>query len=63
MAAAAPLPAPSAITPPPAAIEMALPDLAADSLVPAAQTKDTLGMKKILRALNGPKPAEAPASE
>lgn len=63
VAAAAPLAAPSAITPPPAALEMALPDLATDSLIPAAQTKDTLGMKKILRALNGPKPAEAPASE
>ncbi|HEX2217857.1 MAG TPA: hypothetical protein VHG35_03585 [Gemmatimonadales bacterium] len=52
---AEPSPAP-AITPPPAALELTLPDLSADSIVPQARTGDTLAMKKILRALNGTKP-------
>ncbi|CAN5853829.1 hypothetical protein BH24GEM1_BH24GEM1_00020 [soil metagenome] len=55
-------PAQASIAPAPAAIELALPDLAADSLARSAPTKDTLGMKKILRALNGPTSAEAPAA-
>ena len=55
-------PAQASIAPAPAAIELALPDLAADSLARSARTKDTLGMKKILRALNGPTSAEAPAA-
>jgi hypothetical protein len=50
------------ITPAPATIELALPDLPPDSVVPAARTGDTMGMKKILRALNGAKPAEASAA-
>jgi hypothetical protein len=50
------------ITPAPAAIELALPSLPPDSGVPAARTGDTLGMKKILRALNGAKPAESSAA-
>jgi hypothetical protein len=50
------------ITPAPAAIELALPNLPPDSVVPAARTGDTLGMKKILRALNGAKPAESSAA-
>jgi hypothetical protein len=57
----APVAAPS-IAPAPAAIELALPDLPPDSVVPAARTGDTMGMKKILRALNGAKSAEAPAA-
>ncbi len=52
---AGPSPAP-AIAPPPAEVELTLPDLAADSIVPKARTGDTLAMKKILRALNGTKP-------
>ena len=49
--------------PAPAAIELALPDLAPDSVIASKRAGDTLGMKKILRALNGPKPAEAPAGQ
>ena len=61
--APAPVPtAPPAIAPAPGAIELALPDLSSDSVVPSARTSDTLGMKKILRALNGARPAEASAS-
>lgn len=58
----APAPAPTAtaaaasIAPAPAGIELALPDLPPDSMVPTARTSDTMGMKKILRALNGSKP-------
>ena len=48
-------PAPS-LAPAPAALEMALPEL--DSIAPTRRTGDTLGMKKILRALNGAKPPE-----
>jgi hypothetical protein len=63
----APVPGPAvgvpSITPAPAAIEVALPDLQSDPVVPAVRTGDTLGMKKILRALNGTKRAEAPAAE
>lgn len=66
-AASAPAPAPASasvlIAPAPAAIELALPDLAPDSVIASKRAGDTLGMKKILRALNGPKPAEAPASQ
>ena len=62
--APAPAPTPSApsIAPAPAAIDLALPDLPPDSIVPAARTGDTMGMKRILRALNGAKPAAAPAA-
>jgi hypothetical protein len=50
------------IAPAPASIELALPGLPPDSVVPTARTGDTMGMKKILRALNGPKPAEGSAA-
>jgi hypothetical protein len=43
-------------------MDLALPDLPPDSIVPTARTGDTLGMKRILRALNGAKPAAAPAA-
>jgi hypothetical protein len=64
-AAAAPAPAPaapaepSAIVPAPLSFELGLPELPSDSIVPSAPPRDTMGMKKILRALNGPKPVEA----
>jgi hypothetical protein len=58
-APAPPPPGPS-ITPAPVAIELALPGLPADSTVPTARTGDTMGMKRILRALNGPRPGEGP---
>jgi hypothetical protein len=63
-AAAAPAPAAAApaIAPAPVAIDLGLPPLVPDSLAPTARTGDTLGMKKILRALNGPKPVEAPTA-
>ena len=51
-----------AITPAPVELDLALPDLASDPLVPAARTGDTTAMKKILRALNGAKPSESPAA-
>jgi hypothetical protein len=54
----APAPADPSIAPAPASIELAIPGLPPDSVVPTARTGDTMGMKKILRALNGPKPAE-----
>ena len=64
----APAPAPAAIAPgvssiepAPVELEMALPDLRADSVVPVARTGDSLAMKRILRALNGSKPEEAAA--
>jgi hypothetical protein len=60
--APAPAPAEPSIAPAPASIELALPGLPPESVVPAARTGDTLGMKKILRALNGTKPAEASAA-
>ena len=60
-APAAAAPEDGAITPAPAAIELALPDLPPDSVMPAARSGDTLAMKKILRALNGTK-QEAPAA-
>jgi pyruvate dehydrogenase E2 component (dihydrolipoamide acetyltransferase) len=62
--AAAPAPAAEdpSIAPAPASIELALPGLPPDSVVPTARTGDTMGMKKILRALNGPKPAEGSAA-
>jgi hypothetical protein len=40
-------------------LDLALPDLATDSIVPAARRGDSMAMKKILRALNGPKPEAA----
>jgi hypothetical protein len=49
-------PAPPAIAPAPASLELALPALPPESLVSSARTKDTTAMKKILRALNGSKP-------
>jgi hypothetical protein len=55
-------PAEPSIAPAPAAIELSLPGLPPESVVPLARTSDTLGMKKILRALNGAKPAEASAA-
>ena len=64
----APAPQPAApvaaseIAPAPAAIDLGMPALVPDSLAPTARTTDTMGMKKILRALNGPKPAEAAAA-
>jgi hypothetical protein len=60
----APEPAPAAVSiaPAPAAIELALPGLPPDSIVPTARTGDTMSMKKILRALNGAKPAGASAT-
>ncbi|HUQ15851.1 MAG TPA: hypothetical protein VM094_07330 [Gemmatimonadales bacterium] len=62
--APAPEPAPAAasIAPAPAAIELTLPGLPPDSIVPTARTGDTMGMKRILRALNGTKPTEASAA-
>ncbi len=48
------------IAPVPGAIDLALPDLGADPVVPATRRGDTLGMKKILRALNAPSQAGAP---
>jgi hypothetical protein len=45
-----------AIAPAPVAPELSLPDLSTDSIVPAARAGDSMAMKKILRALNGPKP-------
>jgi hypothetical protein len=51
------VPAPS-IAPAPAALELALPDLPPDSVVSAPRTGDTVGMKRILRALNGAKSPE-----
>jgi hypothetical protein len=44
-------------------MELGLPDFPSDSVVPAKRTSDTLGMKKILRALNGAKPKEASAPQ
>ncbi len=58
----APAPAAPSIAPAPAAIELELPDLPPDSVMPTTRRGDTMGMKKILRALNGPKPAEASAA-
>jgi hypothetical protein len=49
---------PAVIAPAPLSLELGLPELPPDSIVPSGQTRDTMGMKKILRALNGPKPAE-----
>jgi hypothetical protein len=50
------------IAPAPAAIDLALPGLPPDSIVPATRTGDTMGMKRILRALNGTRPAEGSAA-
>ena len=63
----APAPQPAApvttseIAPAPIAMDLGLPAVP-DSLAPTARTSDTMGMKKILRALNAPKPAEAAAA-
>jgi hypothetical protein len=46
----------------PVELELAIPVIAADSLVPTARSGDTMAIKKILRALNGAKPAEAPSA-
>ena len=43
------------IAPAPVELDLALPDLRTDSIA-TARRSDTMGMKKILRALNGPKP-------
>jgi hypothetical protein len=58
--AAVPAPTPTTIAPAPLAIELALPDLSTDSVGRSTGTKDTLGMKNILRALNGTNAAGAP---
>jgi hypothetical protein len=50
------------IAPAPAAIDLALPGLPPDSILPTTRTGDTMGMKKILRALNGPQPAGVSAT-
>jgi hypothetical protein len=55
-------PAEPSIAPAPAAIELTLPGLPPEAVVPTARTGDTMGMKRILRALNGAKPAEASAA-
>jgi hypothetical protein len=47
------------IAPPPVAIDLGLADIPPDSLVGPRRTGDTLAMKKILRAINGGKAAEA----
>jgi hypothetical protein len=66
---ATPAPAPTptvaapSITPPPEALELTLPDFESEPTVSSTRSSDTLGMKKILRALNGAKAAEAPAAE
>ena len=52
----------SALAPAPVELDLAIPDLASDPVVPAARAGDTMAMKKILRALNGAKPAETPAA-
>ncbi len=57
--APAPAPADAGLAPAPIEMDLTLPDLPPDSVVPTARTSDTLGMKKILRALNGAKPVEA----
>jgi hypothetical protein len=57
--APAPAPAEPSIAPAPAAIELSLPGLPPDAVVPTARAGDTMGMKRILRALNGAKPAES----
>ncbi len=66
-APAAPAPAPASadagLAPAPIEMDLALSDLPADSVVPTARTSDTLGMKKILRALNGAKTVEATAGQ
>jgi hypothetical protein len=43
------------IAPAPVELDLALPDMRTDSIA-TARRSDTMGMKKILRALNGPKP-------
>jgi hypothetical protein len=60
--ASAPAPAEPSIAPAPASIELALPGLAPEAVVPTARTGDTMAMKKILRALNGAKPTEGSAA-
>jgi hypothetical protein len=44
------------IAPAPVELKLTLPDLKTDSIAPARAAGDTMGMKKILRALNGSKP-------
>jgi hypothetical protein len=55
-------PAEPSIAPAPAAMELAVPGIPPESVVPTARTGDTMGMKKLLRALNGAKPAEGSAA-
>jgi hypothetical protein len=55
-------PAEPSIAPAPDSIELALPGLPPESVVPTARPGDTMGMKKILRALNGAKPTEGSAA-
>ncbi len=55
-------PAGPALAPAPVELELAIPDIASDSLVPTARSGDTMAIKKILRALNGAKPAESPSA-
>jgi hypothetical protein len=51
-----------AIAPAPGKLDLAIPSLPTDSVVPK-RTRDTMAMKKILRALNGGKATEtAPAA-
>jgi hypothetical protein len=52
---AEPAEAAPSIAPAPVELDLALPDLRTDSIA-TARRSDTMGMKKILRALNGPKP-------
>jgi hypothetical protein len=55
-------PAEPSIAPAPGAMELAVPGILPESVVPTARTGDTMGMKKLLRALNGAKPAEGSAA-
>ena len=61
--APAPVPADAGLAPAPTELDLAMPDLPSDSVVPRPRTGDTMGMKKILRALNGVKPVEATAGQ
>jgi hypothetical protein len=49
-----------AIAPAPETIQLALPDLGVNSVVPTTRKGDTLAMKKILRALNAPSQTGTP---
>jgi hypothetical protein len=59
----APLQAPASIEPAPAAMDLDLPVIpGSDSIASAVKSRDSLAMKRILRALNGAKPADAKAT-